>query len=245
MSCLNKVEFGKNNFRQGFSKMKNIYENMYSNDNKVDLIRNPRVLEMVNMIDGLNLKQKNILDIGCYDGTFLSMIKNKENNFYGLEASNYGCEESLKKGIEVKKFYVNDDEVLPYENIFFDLVVAGEIIEHIYDTHHLLLEISRILKPGGMFLITTPNVASFGRRLLLLIGKNPLLEISVSQGNAGHIRYFTFETLKQILEKNNFQILKSKSDIINFLSRGKPSSKFLAQAFPKFGQSIIYLAEKI
>ena len=128
MSCLNKVEFGKNNFRQGFSKMKNIYENMYSNDNKVDLIRNPRVLEMVNMIDGLNLKQKNILDIGCYDGTFLSMIKNKENNFYGLEASNYGCEESLKKGIEVKKFYVNDDEVLPYENIFFDLVVAGEII---------------------------------------------------------------------------------------------------------------------
>ena len=224
--------------------MKNIYEKMYSQDNKVDLSSNPRILEMVNMIDGLNLKQKNILDIGCYDGTFLSMIKNRENHFYGVEASSFGCEESLKKGIEVKKFYVNDDEILPYENVFFDLVVAGEIIEHIYDTQHLLLEVHRILKPGGKFLISTPNIASFGRRLLLLTGKNPLLEISVEAGNAGHIRYFTFETLKQILEKNNFQILKSKSDIINFSSRGKPSSKFLAQAFPKFGQSIIYLAKK-
>lgn len=41
--------------------------------------------------------------------------------------------------IDVQKFYVNDEDALPYENDFFDLVVAGEIIEHIYDTHHLKL----------------------------------------------------------------------------------------------------------
>jgi len=244
MSCLNMAAGIRLGILSLGHYMKNIYEKMYSRDNKVDLIKNPRILEMVNMIDRLNLKHKNILDIGCYDGTFLSMIKNKENYFYGLEASEYGYEASLKKGIAVKKFYVNDEVALPYENDFFELAAAGEVIEHIYDTDHFLSEVGRILKPSGKFLISTPNIASFGRQLLLLIGKNPLLEISVEAGNAGHIRYFTFETLKQMLEKNNFQILKSKSDIINFSSRGKPSSKFLAQAFPKFGQSIICLVKK-
>lgn len=225
--------------------MKNIYENMYHGENRMELRKNPRVLEMIKIVDGLNLKNRNILDIGCYDGIFLSMISNRQNNFYGLEASEYGYKESMKRGIAVQKFYVNDEDALPYENDFFDLVAAGEVIEHIFNTDHFLSEVGRILKPGGRFLISTPNVASLGRRWLLLIGKNPLLETSIQAGNAGHIRYFTFKSLSKLLEKNGFRMLKKKSDVINFSKRGRPHSKFMADIFPFFGQSIIYLAEKI
>ena len=225
--------------------MKNIYEKMYSQDNKMVLAKSQRVLEMLEIVNSLNLKNKNILDIGCYDGTFLEVIKNRENSFYGVEASQYGCQESFKKGIQVSKFYVRDGEPLPYKNNFFDLVIAGEIIEHIYDTDFWLSEIRRILKPSGKLLISTPNVASFGRRLLLLVGANPLLETSVETGNAGHIRYFTFKTLKELVNKNGFVLIKGKSDIVNFSSRGKPNSRILAQLLPSLGQSIIYLAKKI
>jgi len=49
----------------------------------------------------------------------------------------------------------------PYEGGHFDLVIAGEILEHmIYDPMHLLLESRRVLREGGTLLITTPNVAS-------------------------------------------------------------------------------------
>src|SRR5882757_4592831 len=49
----------------------------------------------------------------------------------------------------------------PYEGGYFDLVIAGEILEHmIYDPMHLLLESRRVLREGGTLLITTPNVAS-------------------------------------------------------------------------------------
>ena len=83
--------------------MKNIYQNMYDNQKNLgNLAENPRVKIMLSMIDKLDLQNKNILDIGCYDGTFLSLIKNQNNNFYGLETSDWGVEKTQEKGINSK-----------------------------------------------------------------------------------------------------------------------------------------------
>jgi len=223
--------------------MRNIYQTMYSEKNKVDLAKNPRVQIMLGIINNLNLENKNILDIGCYDGTFLSFIKNQNNNFYGLDASDYGVAECLKRNIKVQKFFWDDKTPLPCEDNFFDLIVAGEIIEHIFDTDYFLLEIARILKAKGKLVISTPNIASLGRRLLLLWGRNPLTETSITPPNAGHIRYFTLKTMAVLLQKYNFKIIQKFPDIINFSNRQNLDSKTLAKIFPGLCQSIIYLAE--
>ncbi len=225
---------------------KNIYKNIYSNDKNLgELASNLRIQIMIGIVNGLDLKNKNILDVGCYDGTFLSLIKNKNNNFYGLEASDWGVQESRKKGLRVQQYFFDGEKKLPFENNFFDLVIAGEIIEHIYDTDFFLEEIFRILKPNGKLLISTPNLASLGRRLLLLFGKNPLIEVSPNEpGVAGHIRYFTFKTLQALLAKHNFKIIISRSDGVNFSNSGIIRSKFLAKIFPQIGASVICLARK-
>ncbi|MFC1622625.1 methyltransferase domain-containing protein [Patescibacteria group bacterium] len=128
--------------------------------------------------------------------------------------------------------------------IFFDIIISSEIIEHIYDTDFFLQEIFRILKPDGKLLITTPNVASFGRRIMLFLGLNPLIETSVDQGNSGHIRYFTFKSLKRLLNKNGFKIIKKHSDVINFNNFGTLKTHSLPKYLFNFGQSIIYLTQK-
>jgi len=226
---------------------KNIYKKIYSDEKNLgDLSGSIRVRKMLAIIDSLDLQNTNILDIGCYDGTFLSLIKNRDNNFFGLEASDWGVEQSRKKNIEVRQYFFDDINNLPHEDGFFDIVIAGEIIEHIYDTDFFLKEISRILKPKGKLLISTPNVASLGRRLLLLFGINPIVELSPNEpDSSGHIRYFTFKTLAQLLEKHNFKILSSQSDCLNFSKHGRIKSVFFVKIFPKFGTSMIYLAEKI
>src|SRR4030042_2156311 len=225
---------------------KNIYKKIYSDEKNLgDLSGSIRVQKMLAIIDSLDLKNTNILDIGCYDGTFLSSIKNRDNNFFSLEASDWGVEQCRKKNINVQQYFFDDVSQLPYGGNFFDIVIAGEIIEHINDTDFFLEEISRILKPKGKLLLSTPNIASLGRRLLLLFGINPIIELSPNEpDSSGHIRYFTFKTLAQLLEKHNFKILSSQSDCVNFSKYGKIKSVFFVKIFPRFGTSIIYLAEK-
>lgn len=225
---------------------KNIYKSKYSDQKNLgNLAASPRIRIMVSLINKLAPEEKNILDIGCYDGTLLSLIKNRNNNFYGIEASDWGARKSKEKGIEVKQYFFDGENRLPYENNFFDIISAGEIIEHIYNTDFFLEEIERILKTGGKLLVSTPNIASLGRRLLLFWGFNPIIEVSPNEPeSSGHIRYFTFQSLQRLLEKHNFKIVAGKSDCVNFSRNGKIKPVFLAKCFPTLGTSIIYYAKK-
>lgn len=224
--------------------MGNIYENMYRAGASIPQ-NNPRVKIMSGIVNRLDLENKDILDIGCHDGLFLSSIENKNNNFYGLDASNYAVEESSKKGIKVKKFYFDGKSEIPFSDDSFDLINAGDIIEHIYDTDFFLEEVKRLLKPNSYFLISTPNIASFGRRILLLFGFNPFIETSPNEKNSsGHIRYFTFKTLKRILKKHSFKIILKKSDVLNLSNDSRFKSFLIPKLFLSLGQSIIYLCQK-
>jgi 2-polyprenyl-3-methyl-5-hydroxy-6-metoxy-1,4-benzoquinol methylase len=226
--------------------VKNIYEKLYSDEkNSGNLGESRRVKIMLAMADRLDLEEKNILDIGCHDGIFLSLVKNRRNNFFGLEASDWGVEKAQKKEIKATKFFWNDESKLPYQDNFFEVVVAGEIIEHIFDTDFFLAEIRRVLRPGGKLILSTPNIASLGRRLFLLLGRDPMIEVSPNEdGSVGHIRYFTRKKLAKLLRKNDFNILEEKSDCVNFSNDGKIKSSLLAKLFPGWGASVIVLAEK-
>ena len=59
----------------------------------------------------------------------------------------------------------------PYPEEFFDIVHAGEAIEHLYDTDSFVQECRRVLKKGGKLIITTPNTLSLPRRILYFFGR--------------------------------------------------------------------------
>jgi 2-polyprenyl-3-methyl-5-hydroxy-6-metoxy-1,4-benzoquinol methylase len=226
---------------------KNIYKDLYSDQKNLgNLAASIRIKKMLAIINRLDLNDKNILDIGCHDGTFMSLIKNRNNNFFGIEASEWGLNKSGQRGIEVNQYFFDGKTRLPYVDEFFDVVVAGEIIEHIYDTDFFLSEIWRVLKPAGKLILSTPNIASLGRRIFLLFGMNPIIELSPNEpDSSGHIRYFTSESLRQLLVKHKFKIISSQSDCVNFSKSGKLKSTLLSKIFPKLGASVIFLADKI
>ena len=166
-----------------------------------------------------------LLDIGCGDGTFSALLKDFSDEVYGVDIAKTAVELARKKGI--KCFKVNVDiEVLPFDDCYFDGVFCGEVIEHLYDPDHLLDEIYRVLAPEGICLITTPNLASWYNRILLLLGFQPyfsevslkynvgrvykkhLVGIDSSSAVAGHIRVFTKRSLVELLKLHSFNIEK-------------------------------------
>lgn len=226
--------------------MKNIYTHLYTQDNILKLSpKHPRIAKMLYLASKIKTHPKKILDIGCNDGTLLQLLGQKypAAKLNGLDADTKSINRCQKKGIGAKIYFFDDKTPIPFPDHSFDLIIAGEIIEHIYNTDMFLDEVHRLLTPKGYLLLTTPNIASLGRRLMLMLGINPLIEVSPNRPDScGHIRYFTFSTLKNLIVTHNFKINTVTSDVVNFDNRGKVNSKQLAKIFPKIGQSIISLS---
>jgi len=109
-----------------------------------------------------------VLDIGCRDGYFQKFL-GPEHEYYGVDIVGEAA-----KGIE-NFFLVNvTREPLPFEDGFFDNVVAGEFFEHISNFYYTMGEISRVLRPGGRVIITVPNIARLYPTLSVIRKKNYL-----------------------------------------------------------------------
>lgn len=111
------------------------------------------------------LKQKNarVLDIGCGRGLLLRAFQQNGCAVTGTEFSDSACRfarEVLKLPVRVGVL-----EQLKFPDRSFDVVVMWHVLEHLSDPRPTLAEVSRILRPGGLFLVAVPNFGSPEARL--------------------------------------------------------------------------------
>jgi methionine biosynthesis protein MetW len=211
----------------------------YSRKIEIDPVDSIRVKKAVSMIGN----NKKVLDLGCGNGLIMERIRDAGNIVIGVEISKAGILESRKKGFKVYELSLNYQWSKRIREKF-DVVFAGEIIEHIFDTDKFLTNVKGVLHDGGNLIVTTPNLASLGRRIALLFGRNPYIETTCRLDDAGHIRYFTLKTLTNLLEENSFKVKEFESVVVNLSPWGKPRSEILAKLFPKLGNTLIILAQK-
>lgn len=186
-----------------------------------------------------------ILDAGGYDGRYAEDFKVGNNKVYVMDASKDAITLAKKRGMEA---VVADLEAkFPYKSNFFDIVHAGEVIEHLYDTDTFLHECRRVLKKNGYLIITTPNVVSLPRRFFYLIGNGKFFEashtLSTEEKAVGHIRFFSKSLLKNFVERDGFELVDYTSDVVNF--PGGIGVKWLARIKPTFGRDLIMRFRKL
>lgn len=130
-----------------------------------------------------------ILDIGCATGFFLDAARQRGWDPYGVELSEYSSGIARRK-IGGDRIITGRVEEAAFNDAAFDAIIMTDVIEHVCDVRSFLLEVTRILKPGGVISITTPNPASLSCRLL---GKNwPHYKLE-------HLMYYTPEALELLL----------------------------------------------
>jgi 2-polyprenyl-3-methyl-5-hydroxy-6-metoxy-1,4-benzoquinol methylase len=195
------------------------------------------------ILDNIPDDKQKILDVGCWEGTYSQMYKKRTNTVYAIEGSKSAAERAAEKGIIVECGNFVENDFFP--NMLFDVIVAGEIIEHVFDPDMFIEKVRRMLAHQGKLIITTPNVVSLPRRVLMLFGKNPSLENRVSKESAGHIRYFTFEEMERLLQDHGFEIIRSVSDVVNFNGAGTLYSTLIPRLFKRWGRSIMIIARKV
>jgi len=113
---------------------------------------------------------------------------------------------------EIDLFDAEKDR-FPYPDGHFATVLCCELIEHLpSDPMHLMSEVNRILKPGGNFVLTTPNVASMRALAGILQGFHPMLFPAYIRPNqdgetdARHAREYTPREIQTLFENSGFEV---------------------------------------
>lgn len=210
----------------------------YSTSWRPTPIGNLRVNKILSLV-GTN---KRVLDVGCYDGTIAKRIQSQNNQVLGVDISANAVKLARANGITASVCNIEEQD-LPSQANNLDVVVAGEIIEHIFDPDNFLLRLRTRLVPGGHLILTTPNLAGLGSRLSLLFGKLPwMIENDLYPGKSGHIRYYTFAELKNKLAQNGFQVTNFVTDSVGINTLTIP---FIDRLFPTLGRILIVKAKKV
>ncbi|ALC24670.1 class I SAM-dependent methyltransferase [Streptomyces pristinaespiralis] len=117
---------------------------------------------------------------------------------------------------------------LPLADGCADAVLFSEVIEHLVDPDHALDELRRILRPGGHLMLSTPNLAAWYNRALLLAGVQPVFsEVSLrgihgrpGSQVVGHLRLYTARALRSYLTAAGFHDVRITGAPFHGVPRG-------------------------
>ena len=114
--------------------------------------------------DFVPYRQNNrLLDLGCGAGDLLLAARKRGWQGQGLDVSSHAAQHVRDLGFEV---FVGELEAAKFPTAHFDVVTAAELLEHVFDPRALVAEVARILRPGGLFWLTTPHARGLSARLL-------------------------------------------------------------------------------
>lgn len=136
-----------------------------------------------------------LLDIGSATGALLEKLQHRGWNVSGIEISTPQSEYARQKrkldiiGVPLEKAGIGSES--------FSIVLASHLIEHLNDPFLFIREVHRILKPGGYFFVTTPNIGGFQSKLLGNHWRSAIFD---------HLYLFSKKTLRRALEDTGFTV---------------------------------------
>ncbi|MCS7123237.1 MAG: class I SAM-dependent methyltransferase [Candidatus Aenigmarchaeota archaeon] len=184
---------------------------------------------------------ENVLDIGAGIGEDLTIYKKTCDgaSLFALDFEEKNVKQLLEKGICAYKIDI-ERQKFPFNDEFFDVINANQILEHTKEIFWILHEVSRVLKIGGYLVIGVPNLASLHNRILLLLGKQP----TCIKNTSAHVRGFTKGDIIELLNifEGGYDIIKFKGS--NFYPFPSKVANFLSRIFPELSVSIFLSAKK-
>jgi 2-polyprenyl-3-methyl-5-hydroxy-6-metoxy-1,4-benzoquinol methylase len=149
--------------------------------------------EMLTLAHGLLPGGRRLLDVGPNIGTCLDLARQRGYDVQGIELNAEAarhCRE--ERGLDVKTGVLEEDT---YPAATFDLVILADVIEHVPDPRGLLRIVARVVRPGGLVVISTPDISGRAARLLQVKPEE-------------HIYYFSPATMTAALQAAGLEVVR-------------------------------------
>lgn len=140
-----------------------------------------------------------LLDVGCGTGVLLEVAAGRSWETIGVEPSEWAAGVARRRGLDVISGRLEDAALEPGS---FDAVVLADVIEHVVDPLRVARRIERLLAPGGVLLICTPDIGSVAARVLRRWWWSVL---------PGHLVYFSRATLSRLLDDAGLVVVELRT----------------------------------
>jgi len=171
-------------------------------------------------------KGKKVLDLGCRDGALTKYFVDG-NEVVGVDIDSTALDIARKK-LGIKTLWLDLNTEFPFEKESFDVIVACEIIEHIYHTEPFIKKIVGALKHNGLFLGSVPNSFRVLNRIRFLLGNE-------FETDPTHMKMFSYFKLQNLLLKFfvNVQVVSLTGRILPFLRVSEKTPRALNRLFAR------------
>jgi ubiquinone/menaquinone biosynthesis C-methylase UbiE len=172
-------------------------------------------------VEAAKLISGKVLEIGTGSGYGIEIISPVADEFVTVDKFETSALEKIKGHDNVKFIQMNIPPLVGLEDNSFDFAISFQVIEHIKKDHDFIKEIHRVLKPGGKFIVTTPNKT-------MSISRNPwhIREYKIEELTSMLGKYYSSvdskgvfgnETVMKYYEQNKTSVNKTmRFDIFNF-----------------------------
>jgi len=182
-----------------------------------------------------NLEGKRVVTVGSGPGVDIEFLV-PQNEVHAIDIMDEPLSIAASKGMQAHTMDLNTNKQLPFESQSVDVVVATDILEHLFEPMKALIEIRRLLTEDGFALLSVPNHFFWRMRLRILRGGDMILPFhrESKQWDYFHIRFFTSKGFERMLAKAGFRITQRYYDRFITVPKGLPRSidQRLGKRFP-------------
>ena len=174
---------------------------------------------------------KRVLELGCSTGFITRRLLQQDCTVTAVENDLEAAEAAAATGAAVLKRDLNSQDWVSGLKPEFDVVLMGDVLEHLVRPAHVLRQVRPLLRTGGYAVICLPNVAHWLTRSQMAFGRFDYQPTGTL--DTTHLRFFTVRSSRQMIESAGFRLLKTHPIIGGQMSGHlRPAWQLLAHLRP-------------
>lgn len=146
-----------------------------------------------------------VLEVGCGSGVIANLLSIwKKCRVYCVDKEAKMSDIAKNKCVEILTLDIETTE-LPYENEYFDVIILGNVLEHMKEPTRVLTSLKKYLSDNGVLIYSVPNIVNWHSRMTIFFGKFEYADSGIFDKT--HLRFYNLNSAKKLAQDAGYRII--------------------------------------